>query len=673
MKRQENTLALTLALPDPALPMPPPRAQPFPSLAALLAWSPGERPHDAACRGTLRLEEPVRESCVRVGVVVVGVGVQQSAQRPSDKPNPSQPPPPTQPRVYVCHDLAGGYADDAAACGCRPRDPSPFLFLHWHCMDTFIYFSHAPVALPPPGWIDAAHAAGVACLGTLIFERGEGAAAAAAATASPAAADAVAAALARAAAYYGFDGWLLNVEVEVPVEHVENLVRLVARTRAAIRTAVPGGRGEVVWYDAVTRHGRLAWQNAWTAANEAYAVAADALWLNYGWRPRTLAASVAAARAANHPASAVIAGWDAWGRGTYGGGGVAGAAVAAAAAAAAGASLGVFAPGWAWEGEGAAGAAARADALWAGVTAAYAATRCPRAHRPPFHSAFFGGVAGDVWRVGGRAHATTPWLHIGAAHAAPLFQTHVSVSVALVVVTAAAGTCVRVALSSCEAAVVASGPHGAIPTGAHWPPTTPHRGGAALAVRGSVHGAAPLPDTPLFRVAATDAAPLTARAAVRGDIRLALIGDDDGAETELTPCHVDAAGWTVLQATVAPSSRDHTLALRWPHARGPFAASVGEVAVTPTDWAPGLPSPVAGAVTATAEGGGCARVEWEGRAGNAVARWSVCVCHPPRWVADAVASHTHVTNVQPGDTVVVVAQFQDGSVESEAGAAHTVV
>ena len=494
----------------------------------------------------------------------------QSAARPSLTPAPSnpQPPPATTPRVYVCHDLAGGYSDDAAACGCAPRDPSPFLFHHWHSIDTFIYFSHAPVALPPPGWIDAAHAAGVACLGTLIFEHEDGAAAVAAATSTPAAADAVSAALARAASYYGFDGWLLNVEVEVPVAHVENLVRLVAATRAAIARAVPGARGEVVWYDAVTTAGRRTWQNAWTQANEAYAVAADALWINYGWRPHTLAASVSAARAAGHPAPAVIAGWDAWGRGTYGGGGVAGAAVAAAAAAAVGASLGVFAPGWAWEAAGAAGAAARADALWGGVAAAYAeTTRRPRAHRPPFHSAFFGGVCGGAWCAGRVTRAATPWLHVGAAHAAPLFQTHASVSVALVVSGAEAGTRVRVALSVCEAAVVASGPHGATATGAVWPPITPRRGGASLAVRGSVHGAAPLPDTPLFRVAAA-ATPLTARAAVRGEITLALVSDGNGTTTtELTQCHVDAAGWTVLQATALTSGGDHTLALRWPRAR----------------------------------------------------------------------------------------------------------
>lgn len=31
----------------------------------------------------------------------------------------------------------------------------------WHCIDTFVYFSHHLVTIPPPGWINAAHTNGV--------------------------------------------------------------------------------------------------------------------------------------------------------------------------------------------------------------------------------------------------------------------------------------------------------------------------------------------------------------------------------------------------------------------------------------------------------------------------------------------------------------------------------
>ena len=59
------------------------------------------------------------------------------------------------PRLLVCHDMAGGYHVDAWAQGCECRDP--FYISHWHLIDTFVYFSHSFVTIPPPGWINSAH------------------------------------------------------------------------------------------------------------------------------------------------------------------------------------------------------------------------------------------------------------------------------------------------------------------------------------------------------------------------------------------------------------------------------------------------------------------------------------------------------------------------------------
>lgn len=41
----------------------------------------------------------------------------------------------------------------------------------WHCIDTFVYFSHHLVTIPPPGWMDAAHTNGVP-VRTLLIEGG---------------------------------------------------------------------------------------------------------------------------------------------------------------------------------------------------------------------------------------------------------------------------------------------------------------------------------------------------------------------------------------------------------------------------------------------------------------------------------------------------------------------
>ena len=62
---------------------------------------------------------------------------------------------PEAPKLLVCHDMGGGYREDAWANGCKCSNP--FYMTHWHLIDTFVYFSHSFVTIPPPGWITCAH------------------------------------------------------------------------------------------------------------------------------------------------------------------------------------------------------------------------------------------------------------------------------------------------------------------------------------------------------------------------------------------------------------------------------------------------------------------------------------------------------------------------------------
>jgi endo-beta-N-acetylglucosaminidase D len=59
----------------------------------------------------------------------------------------------------------GGSGVDVSASVCEYYRP-----LFWSFVDVFVYFSHAFVTIPPPGWIAAGHAAGVPVLGTIITE-----------------------------------------------------------------------------------------------------------------------------------------------------------------------------------------------------------------------------------------------------------------------------------------------------------------------------------------------------------------------------------------------------------------------------------------------------------------------------------------------------------------------
>ena len=340
------------------MPNPPPRAAPLPSLASLLAWSPTARPDDAFCRASV----PLRRG---------------------------QPTLDTLPRVLAAHDLAGGYGPDAAPQGRGAAPPpAPLFYRCTHAaasLDAIVYFSHARVTIPPPGWTDTAHEGGVRCLGTLIFEHAEGAAEVGALAADTALAGRTAAALASLAAWFGFDGWLVNVEAAVADgAAAAGVVAFVAALDAAMRRERHGGEGGgtppappappalpappappaplVIWYDALSAvDGSITWRNRLCPAHNgpffAAAGAGGGLWANYGWGRGDLAASAAAARDAGRPAREVWMGADAWGRGSHGGGGPGGVATAARTAAGAGASLAVFAPGWAWEGPHAGGPA----------------------------------------------------------------------------------------------------------------------------------------------------------------------------------------------------------------------------------------------------------------------------------------------------------------------------
>ncbi|KAH1152860.1 hypothetical protein GLYMA_18G024300v4 [Glycine max] len=220
---------------------------------------------------------------------------------------------PNRRRLLVCHDMAGGYLDDKWIQG--GTNPDAYAIWHWHLIDVFVYFSHSLVTLPPPSWTNAAHRHGVKVLGTFITEWDEGKAVCDTLLSTKETAHMYAERLAELAADLGFDGWLINMEVNLDLGQISNLKEFVEHLSLRMHSSVPGSL--VIWYDSVTLDGKLNWQDQLNEHNKPFFDICDGIFVNYTWKedyPR-LSAAVASDRKFD-----VYMGIDVFGRNTYGGG-----------------------------------------------------------------------------------------------------------------------------------------------------------------------------------------------------------------------------------------------------------------------------------------------------------------------------------------------------------------
>jgi endo-beta-N-acetylglucosaminidase D len=119
----------------------------------------------------------------------------------------------TKARVLLCHDYAGNYHDYESVQGADLADEM-YTCEYLQYVESFVYFSHKLVCVPPPTWTNTLHRNGVKALGTILLEpqtkgierllqhTGTG--------------DNLTFCLARTLAsiskHYGFDGFLVNIE-----------------------------------------------------------------------------------------------------------------------------------------------------------------------------------------------------------------------------------------------------------------------------------------------------------------------------------------------------------------------------------------------------------------------------------------------------------------------------
>ncbi|KAF9133544.1 hypothetical protein BGW39_009515 [Mortierella sp. 14UC] len=242
-------------------------------------------------------------------------------------------------KVIVCHDMAGGYAEDA-----RPQGndySSIYSIQYWSHVDIFIYFSHYRIAIPPPVWTNAAHKNGVRSIGTIItewlpgiLETDEMVSGPGQTLADENGSDTVdrrwfsktyADKLVDLAVYYKFDGWFINIEsiMRGGGQQVNQTIAFLGYLREQIHQRIPGG--ELHWYDSViTSTGEIAWQDKLSPENYRFFEQSDGkcfvlcIFTNYTWQESAVGESVALAGPRNRD---VYTGIDIWGRNTFGGGG----------------------------------------------------------------------------------------------------------------------------------------------------------------------------------------------------------------------------------------------------------------------------------------------------------------------------------------------------------------
>ncbi|KAF8397213.1 hypothetical protein HHK36_016121 [Tetracentron sinense] len=220
---------------------------------------------------------------------------------------------PSRPRILVCHDMAGGYTDDQWIQG--GTNAEAYAIWHWYLIDVFVYFSHNLVMIPPPSWTNAAHKHGVKVLGTFILEWEEGRVIANSLLSTKESAQMYAELLTELSVALGFDGWLINMEVQLDLGQIPNLKEFVSHLTRTMHSSMPGSL--VIWYDSVTKDGKLSWQNQLNGNNKPFFDLCDGIFVNYTWKENypKLSAGVAGERKFD-----VYMGIDVFGRGTYGGG-----------------------------------------------------------------------------------------------------------------------------------------------------------------------------------------------------------------------------------------------------------------------------------------------------------------------------------------------------------------
>ncbi|XP_013403373.1 cytosolic endo-beta-N-acetylglucosaminidase [Lingula anatina] len=321
-------------------------------------------------------------------------------------------PRPDRPRTLICHDMAGGYLQDRFVQG--SDDCNSYRFFHWQSIDTFVYFSHYFITIPPPGWTNAAHRHGVPMLGTLITEWDDGASRCRSFLSSEKAYMDLVKRMVEIATFCNFDGWLVNIENEIKKDEVGHLIEFVRQLTKAMHDVNP--HSQVIWYDSVITSGKLNWQDELNENNSAFFDVCDGIFLNYTWTEEKLRNSFARAVAKQRPHD-VYVGVDVFGRNCFGGGGF-NTKEAVTVARRQGLSVAIFAQGWVYEKLGKEEFTENENKFWSFLHEHCAVH--PVVRDLPFATSFCQGFGNSFFQWGEKM-STTPWHNLSLQRPQPTF------------------------------------------------------------------------------------------------------------------------------------------------------------------------------------------------------------------------------------------------------------
>lgn len=236
-------------------------------------------------------------------------------------------------QLLICHDCgSSNYNNDIG-----PNSiPCTYRYFHYMHTDIFIYFSHSRISIPPVAWTDSAHRNKTQVLGTFITENEEGT------QENKKLSENVnfyAELLTKLMVYYGFDGYLINIEAksEDPGKISEFLETLTLVAHSA------NSESKIIWYDSMDESGEIRWKSELNPGNLQFLQGCDGFFTDYHWKPGMPERS---AQFAGDDNWKVFTGTDVYGRGTWGGGGF---DTKVGVEASSSTSCAIFAPGWTWE------------------------------------------------------------------------------------------------------------------------------------------------------------------------------------------------------------------------------------------------------------------------------------------------------------------------------------